>query len=225
LLFRDQLLQKSKWEKLHENSYHPSVEGAIARIIDAKKKDIWLFDEWSNMLQMELNVQDKTVLEIGCGGGWYLAQMLYRGASKVIGFEISLSILNKVKTTFNTLNLTGYELYEVNEQYLKVLPEKSVDIIFEITVFQHIAEKVTRNYLKASKSVLKGDGVFLCQFLMNDKNPLKRPYSTSEGIVYYSHAQVVKMIDDCGLTIQTYSDYAWRGQDNSYWRLYALKIH
>ncbi len=226
MFFKKDPLQKPKWEKLHNKNYHPSPEQIIERVTNAKKKNIWLFDDWSKILQMKLDVKNKIVLEIGCGGGWYLVQMLYRGASKVIGFEISQSVINKAKAVFNALNLDNYELYEVDERYLSVLPAKSVDIIFEITVFQHVSEEVTRNYLITSKSLLKDEGLFICQFLMNDTNPIKQPYTKDkEGIVYYANNEVVKMVKDCGLTIFKYSDYDWRDDNNSYWRLYALKTN
>jgi len=217
-------LQKNKWDLLHKKDYHPSIEESINRIIKHKNQNIWIFDEWSKILGIDITVQNKTILEIGFGGGWYLAQMLFRGASKVIGFEITKIIINKTKQIFESLNLKNYEFYEVNDDYLKIIPENKIDIIFENTVFQHISEEATKNYLLTSKNILKNNGIILCQFLMNDSNPKKDSYvKHKEGIVYYSHYEILKLVDECNLRIKKYGDFEWRDEHNSYWRLYLIQ--
>lgn len=216
--------QKKKWESLHKKNYHPSIEDSVKRIIDNKNQNIYLFDEMGKMLGININVENKTILEIGFGGGWYLAQMLFRNASKVIGFEITEAIITKAKKIFQSLNLKNYEFFEVHEEFLNILDKNSIDIIFETTVFQHISEKSTKNYLLSSKNVLKNDGIILCQFLMNDVHPIKRSYTRdSQGIVYYSHKEILKLVDECNLRIEKYSDYEWRDEHNGYWRLYIIK--
>jgi len=62
-------LQKSKWDKLHNEDYHPTVAKIVDRINEHRQKNIWLFDEWSDLLGIKLDVNEKTILEIGCGGG------------------------------------------------------------------------------------------------------------------------------------------------------------
>ena len=216
--------QKKKWDLLHKKDYHPSVKESVKRITDHKNQNIWLFDEWSKILEIDINVENKTILEIGFGGGWYLAQMLFRNASKVIGFEITEEIINKAKEVFQSLNLKNYEFFEVHEEFLNILDKNSVDIIFENTVFQHISEEITKNYLLSSKNVLKNDGIILCQFLMNDDDTIKTPYTKNkEGIVYYSHKEILKLVDECNLRIEKYGDFEWKDERNSYWRLYIIK--
>ena len=68
MLFKKDPPQKSKWDKLHSKDYHPLIPQIIQRITEAKEKNSWLFDEWSKILQMQIDVKDKTVVEIGCGG-------------------------------------------------------------------------------------------------------------------------------------------------------------
>ena len=218
--------QKKKWDLLHKKDYHPSVKEGVTRIIEHKNQNSWIFDEWSKILGIDIDVENKTILEIGFGGGWYLAQMLFRNASKVIGFEITENIINKAKVIFKLLDLKHYEFFEVQEEFLNILDKNSVDIIFEITVFQHISEEVTKNYLLSSKNVLKNDGIILFQFLMNDDAPIKNPYAKNkEGIVYYSHKEILKLVDECNLRIEKYDDYRWKDEHNSYWRLYLIKKH
>jgi len=149
--------------------------------------------------------------------------MLYRGAKNVIGFEISKSIIDKAIQALDSLNFSNYEFHEADEEFLNKLEPKSVDIIFEITVFQHISEEATKNYLITSKKVLKDNGLFLCQFLMNEINPIKHPYAKNkEGTVYYSHKEIENLVNDCGLHIEKYLNYNWKDENNSFWRLYIF---
>lgn len=166
--------------------------------------------------------KDKVVAEIGCGGGWYLAEMLYQGATKAIGFEASRTVIERATQALQKLKLTAYEFREVDGRYLDVLPEKSVDILLEITVFQHISEDATKGYFRTSRRVLKNSGLFLCQFLMNDKNPLKDPYNPKEGTVYYAHKEVMELAEDHGLRVSKYGDWKWTDGKGSYWRLYVM---
>lgn len=70
-------LQKRKWEKLHMRGYHPSVEEIVRRINETREKRAWLSDALSDIVQMRIDFKDKVIVEIGCGGGWYLAETIY----------------------------------------------------------------------------------------------------------------------------------------------------
>jgi len=49
-------LQKSKWEKLHNEDYHLTVAKIVDRINEHRQKNIWLFDEWSDLLGINLDL-------------------------------------------------------------------------------------------------------------------------------------------------------------------------
>ena len=217
------ILQKKKWELLHAEGYHPSVEGIINLINELESRNEWFIEKWSKLISKNIDTHGKTILEIGCGGGWYLAQLLNHGAKKVIGFDVSGVVLEKAKMAFEKLNLKNYEFYEVDDKYLDILPRKSVDIVFEDQVFQHIVPKVTVKYFESSKKILTDEGYLLCQFLMNEKDPLKMPWvKNSEGIVYYTHNEVCDLVESAGLKVIRYENLDWQNEKGSYWRLYLI---
>jgi cyclopropane fatty-acyl-phospholipid synthase-like methyltransferase len=149
--------------------------------------------------------------------------MLQHGASRAIGFEISQSIIDKAKAMMDMLDLQS-DFYQVDEQYLRVLPPKSIDIVYQITVFQHISEEATRAYMESARRALKDGGLFLNQFLMNDKMKVKNAYAKDkEGIVYYSEAEIQTLVQDCGYSIVKYAQPDWTDNNGSYWRYYMLK--
>lgn len=223
MIFSKDSLQKSKWRKLHENKYHPSIEKIIERINEHKSQNIWLFKEWEQILNMQLPVQDKIVLEIGCGGGWYLAQMLYQGAKKVIGIEIDKTIIDKANEAFKNLGLKNYDFHEIDESFFNFIPSKSVDVVYEMTVFQHIFKEITLKYLQDTSRILKDDGIMLAQFLMNDSDPVKNPSPKKEGIMYYSHKEVLELARESGLQVDKFANYEWTDGKGSYWRIYVFK--
>jgi cyclopropane fatty-acyl-phospholipid synthase-like methyltransferase len=223
MFFNKDKFQKSKWAKLHDKDYHPKVDGIVERVEEFKKQDKWIVDEWEKFFGIKIPVKDKVIMEIGFGGGWYLAQMLYKNAAKVIGIEIHDSIIQRARQAFDKLGLSNYEFLEIDERYFKDISEKSVDVIFEITVFQHILKNLTVTYLQESKRILKEDGIFIAQFLMNDYNPIKSPSTKKEGIMYYSHDEILEMIKQSGFTVDKFADYEWSDGKGSYWRIYLLK--
>ncbi len=223
MLFKKDNFQKSKWRKIQKKNYHPSIDKIIERINGHKSKNEWLIKEWENFLKIKIPVKDKTVLEIGCGGGWYLAQMLDLGAKKVIGIEIEESIIEKSEEVFKRLELQNYEFHMIDENFFNFLPSRSVDMVIEITVFQHILEEITLRYMKETSKILKKDGMMLSQFLLNDSNPVKKSSWRKEGHMVYSHNEVLEIAKESDLEVIRYGDYEWTDGRGSLWRVYLFK--
>lgn len=166
---------------------------------------------------IELSVLDKVVLEIGSGGGWYIAQCIKRGSSLAIGLEISDNIINNAEEAFKHHKIDNYKFYEipnVNSEYLSVVEEK-VDIIFEITVFQHIAKSITKDYLKNANKILKSDGYLVCQFYIDDENPIN---DFTNMVVRHSTKELYELFEECNLYVEKYNNL-----NGTPWRIYLLK--
>ena len=220
---KSDLFQKSKWKKLHEGGYHPTVEQIIEKINERVSQNILQVKDWERLLEMTFSMKDKTVLEIGSGAGWYIAEMIRLGAKRAIGIEIDKTIIDKSQSALEKLGLTGFEFHEITDDYFNFLPSKSVDLVYEMTVFQHILENITLRYMQETSRILRNDGFMVAQFLMNDSNPIKNPSKNKEGIMYYSHDEIVDMAKKSGLTIVKFANYDWSDGKGSYWRLYLFK--
>lgn len=220
------MLQKDKWIQLQKNGYFPGVEENIIRIendikdIDDKRHNLFL--EWSGILDMPIDCRDKTVLEIGHGGGWYLAQALTKGAALAIGIEIESLINSKADAALKHFNFKNFILYEADETCLKIVKEKNVDIIYCITVFQHTHPDITRTYLETAKDVLSPTGMIYCQFLMNDVNNSKNPLS-GEGVVRYSMKDITDLSNSLGLKIVKQGQLNYPNPHQDYWGIFALQ--
>lgn len=216
-------LDKAKWDALHAQNYHPNVAGIIERIEKNRSGETpSLFSQWEGILNTKLPVKDKVVLEIGHGGGWYLAQQLQQGAKFVIGLEINDVINNKTKQVFNHFGINEYKLYEVDDTCFDCVKEK-VDIIFSITVFQHIHMDLTENYFATAHKILNKNGYIVCQFYMNDVTQVKQP-DVGEGNVCYSKNELNVMFKNYNFEVKNYGESRWDGCANGYWSIYLLKL-
>jgi len=218
--------QKKKWAQLHQNNYHPPVDEIVKRITDMKTKKQSIVNDWQKVLGEYVDVKDKSILEIGFGGGWFLAQMLYDGAKNTIGIEIENTIISRAIQAFEKLGLKNYQFYEIDDnKFLQQIPSKSIDIMYEAAVFQHTLKDITEKYMMETSRLLRPNGIALYQFLINNSKPIKQPSSKKEGIMYYSHEEIKGMIQKANLKIYKYGDYEQFDDGYRNWRLYMIQTN
>jgi cyclopropane fatty-acyl-phospholipid synthase-like methyltransferase len=212
------MLNKKQWDAMHERNYHPPIDDIIKRIsndINGTNGNP-LFVEWSEGLKENIDVKNKSVLEIGHGGGWYLAQMIRSGAKNVIGIEINDHINFKANQALHHFNINNFKLYSAKETGFTHIKEK-VDIIYSITVFQHTDVDITKAYLLTSKNILNESGCLYLQFYLNETNPSKSMFA-----VKYTQNELLDLFDKCGLKQCNFYDLRWDGCGEDYWRIYKL---
>ena len=215
------MLNRSAWDEMHKNDYHPKVAGIVHRIskdfTDKSNPYGHLFEEWSGILNTSIDVTGKTVLEIGHGGGWYLAQCLRDGAKHAIGIEVSEEINDRVKAAFAHFGLENFKLYLADESCLEKVTDK-VDLIYTITVFQHTDQSITEKYLSTAKCILNAHGVMYAQFYMTGSGTTKNP----PEFVSYSEEEVALMLSKCGLQIESHGGFKLCNSTD-WWGIYCLK--
>jgi len=108
------------------------------------------------------NLNNKTILEIGYGGGRLLAE-----ASKhfkvVIGVDIH-DDFELVKSEFKKRNIFNYKLLQNDGRYLP-LTNFSVDIVYSYIVFQHVEKiEIFKTYIDETFRVLNKNGIAILFF-------------------------------------------------------------
>lgn len=208
--------QSKKWGSLHkENAYFVRVDDGSGDICDMLRRRLAsggrvISEIDRTHMASDSTLRGKDVLEIGCGGGWYLAQALKEGARAVVGFEAADNIVRAASAAFDQLGLGPYKFCRVDERYLDALPRGSIDVAFSKTVFQHINPKATAAYLRTVPGTLRSEGYCLFQFLMNEEKPVKNSnVPNDEGVVSYTKAEVDAMVAGAGLRTLTYAE-TWR---------------
>lgn len=221
--------QSEKWSRLHKgNAYFIRVDDGSDDICDMLRRRTAsggnVISEINRTHMADANtLRGKAVMEIGFGGGWYLAQALKEGARSVCGFEAADNIVRATSSAFDRLGIGPYKFYRVDKRYLDALPRGSVDVAFSKTVFQHINPRATAAYLRTVPGALKSNGYCLFQFLMNEDNPARDSnVPDDEGEVSYTKAEVDAMVSRAGLHTLAYAE-TWRDAGTgNYWAWYKL---
>lgn len=83
----------------------------------------------------QIDVESKTVLELGCGPGGNLIELLKKRPAKLIGADVSTAMLALSSHALRGRSTT-VELHKINGTTLP-FPDRSIDIALTVTVLQH----------------------------------------------------------------------------------------
>jgi SAM-dependent methyltransferase len=216
-------MNSAQWEALQAKDYHPSLEGIIERY----QRDISEQDAqgWTSFigkhLGEDIRLEGKRFLEIGHGGGWYLAQSLRGGCSSVVGVEISEIANTKARQALEHFGYDQFELFTVRDSGLAALPIRNIDVALSLTVFQHTARDVFGGYLAWLASVLTPGGVVYMQTLENDRETRIQRSPDDVLSVSYRSGAVADMVGRAGLRV--IKNVAYHYSDGlDYWGIYHL---
>lgn len=219
--------QSEKWQDLHAaNAYFARDDDGsddMCKMLEGRMGGRAISEINERHMAGTEALRGKAILEIGFGGGWYLAQALRQGAGSVHGFEAADNVIRSASNAFDRLGLGPYSFRKVDERYLGALPPGTIDVAFSITVFQHIHPRATAAYLRTAARVLSDGGYCLFQFLMNEERPVRDSNASgTEGLVSYTKAEVDAMVLKARLRTLVYAE-TWRDPANgNYWAWYKL---
>lgn len=100
------------------------------------------------------------VLELGVGGGAIL-KVLSEKVKEAAGIDISEVAINIAKEWIGNKDNVYLKVTDNLNDY----PNGMFDLIFEVTVFQHMLKKYVIEYLHQSHDKLKSDGLVFFQFV------------------------------------------------------------
>ncbi|HET6854537.1 MAG TPA: class I SAM-dependent methyltransferase [Pyrinomonadaceae bacterium] len=137
------------------------------------------------------DVNGKTVLEYGCGGGTYTVALARRGA-RVIAFDISPDLLALAKKRVEANECEGVQLL-LGSAHSLPFPDESIDVIFGMAILHHLDLEIASSELmrvlrKGGRAIFKEPlrnsklYTWLRQFLPKRANvsPFERPFTDSE---------------------------------------------
>lgn len=124
--------------------------------------DVWAtsYDSYDNPMvfaaghalsQAPISLEQKTVLEFGCGTGRNLGALAARGASNLIGFDLSAAMLAEARQRDDT-----WTLFQADMGAPIALHDHSVDFILFSLTLEHVADLTPA--LQEARRLVRADG-------------------------------------------------------------------
>jgi len=108
------------------------------------------------------NFKDKTILEIGCGGGRLLAT-----SAELFKFSIGIDIHNQLKLVDDYIRKNysdNFKLIQNNGHNIPI-KDNSIDIVYSFLVFQHVEKiDIFKGYINEIHRILKFNGIAIIYF-------------------------------------------------------------
>ena len=162
-------------------------------------------------------VEDRTILDLGCGTGRNSNYLSEKGNS-VIGIEISKTAIRIAEARAKAQNLAvDYRLGDIGETYK--IENNSIDIILDVTSSNSLNEKGREVYLNECQRALKQGGYMFVRALCKDGNKnVKNLLKDSPGKEYDTY-----VIKEIGLTERVFSREDFVKMYSKYFKILLLE--
>ena len=213
-----------EYSHLWETQFHPQYE----HLGDEWNAD--LGDEWDDYITDDLAAgrlpwkrddlyftlyaerwlkADRTVLEVGPGGGKWTVRIAPR-VKRLIALDTSEEMLKRTRARCEALGLENIEYLSGNGKDFQPVLDESIDFFFSYDVFAHIAPEDTWPYAQEMARVLAPGGIGVCHHALNSTpqgwdrierhNDWYRFGRHTVGQYYYtSPLALQRMYERCGL--------------------------
>lgn len=161
--------------------------------------------------------QTCSLLDVGCGTGIFLSEVLNKFDAKVSGIDISPGMIEKSKEL-----LDGRADLKVGDSEHLSWSDKSFDIVTCNASFHHYPNP--EFVLKEMKRVLRQNGIVIIADPYTPKSLLRfflnsfLQFSDSGDVKFYSKEEMLELFDKCGFTLTK-----WEIKENQ-WKKYFIAI-
>ena len=130
--------------------------------IDTEWRSDW---KWQRLLPHLSSLEDKLVLDVGCGTGYHGWRMLGSGARYVMGIDPSMRFLVQFLCAQHYINHASFDFLPIG---IEDMPKKMhyFDTVFSMGVLYHRRRAI--NHLYELKGLLKNEGELVLETLIMD---------------------------------------------------------
>ena len=116
-------------------------------------------DDWIRLIESKVDLTDKKVADIGCGGGIYTRMMAEQGPASVLGLDSSVRMLEAAEAKTSDEKIS-YDYADCED--LKPVTDHSLDVVLERAVIHHLSG-LDANFNEVSRVLSTEEGVFIVQ--------------------------------------------------------------
>jgi ubiquinone/menaquinone biosynthesis C-methylase UbiE len=152
--------------------------------------------EWPTIRSILPDLQNKKVLDLGCGYGWFCRSAREQGAAQVLGLDLSEKMLAKAK------EMTEDTAIAYRQQDLETLqlPAASYDLVYS-SLALHYIEDLDKLFATVYQTLISGG-----QFIFTAEHP-----------IYTAPKQQGWLVDDDGQKSWPVNSYQQEGKRISNW--------
>jgi cyclopropane fatty-acyl-phospholipid synthase-like methyltransferase len=142
-------------------------------------------------------VKGRTFLDVGCGNGMYSVELGKKGASRVVGIDISPVMLGRCEESARKEGLQDRVTF-LQTDLLEYHPDTNFDVSFGIGLFDYISDSLP--VLKKMREVSKDKAIMAFPRLMTWRAPVRKVRLTAKGcpVYFYTKSKINQLMKDAG---------------------------
>jgi ubiquinone/menaquinone biosynthesis C-methylase UbiE len=142
-------------------------------------------------------VEGRTFLDVGCGNGMYSIELGKKGASRVVGIDISPVMLGRCEESARKEGLQDRVTF-LQTDLLEYQPDTDFDVSFGIGLFDYISDSLP--VLKKMREVTKDKAIMAFPRLMTWRAPVRKVRLTAKGcpVFFYTKSKINQLMKDAG---------------------------
>jgi len=120
--------------------------------------------------EFDLIIEQKEILDFGCGSGAFFVNLIKLGASKITGVEINKDLIDIARSRLNNFDPEKYSINKIkyiNEKNKMSFQENKFDIVWAHAVLEHVFPKERKYVLNDLWRVTKNGGILILDALPN----------------------------------------------------------
>jgi predicted RNA methylase len=179
--------------------YTGENKGAMARALDKIfRKDIYQRFDW--VMKTAGDVRGKTICDIGCGSGRFVAQLAKNGASRVVGVDVAPNMLKLADTLTRREGVRDVCEF-IHTDVLDWKTQEVFDTTIGIGFWDYIADPPER--LRIIRSLTREKFLSAWPRYWTWRMPVRKVRLTVQGcpVYFFRRAQVYKFLEDAGFRV------------------------
>jgi len=142
-------------------------------------------------------VEGRTFLDVGCGNGMYSVELGKKGASRVVGLDISPVMIGRCEESVRKEGLEDRVKF-IQTDLLEYEPDSNFDVSYGIGLFDYISDSLP--VLKKMREVTKDKAIMAFPRLLTWRAPVRKVRLTMKGcpVYFYSKSKINQLMKDAG---------------------------
>lgn len=183
------------------DAIYTGKKSPVARALDQwLRKDIYQRFDW--VMQQASDVRGKTICDVGCGSGRFVAALAKRGAAHVTGVDIAPEMLKLAETLTKAEGVADRCTF-VNSDVIDWKSPDTYDLTIAIGFWDYIQDPSAR--LQVIRSITKGRFLSAWPRSGTIRAPIRKVRLTALGcpVYFFSRDDVYRYLEQAGFRVDS----------------------